>query len=127
MERSIQPGKTLAVNLFWMAEHPVPAAPYLVFLHLRDQAGTTVIQRDAPPWQGLFPPETWPPGALVVEHLAMPLPETLPPGDYRLVMGLYHGETGERFPAFAVPPPSEHLEHDEVDLGRVRMLPVADP
>ncbi|NJN67855.1 MAG: phospholipid carrier-dependent glycosyltransferase [Chloroflexaceae bacterium] len=120
MVRDLQPGETLAVNVFWMAERPVPPAPYTVFLHLRNQEGTTVLQRDAPPWQGLFPPETWVPGTLVVEHLAMELPATITPGDYRLVMGLYHGATWARFPAFAG---TAHLADDEVDLGPVRILP----
>jgi hypothetical protein len=48
----------------------------------------------------------------------MPILRSLAPGSYRLVMGLYNGETWDRYPAFAG---DTHLEHDEIDLGRVRV------
>jgi 4-amino-4-deoxy-L-arabinose transferase-like glycosyltransferase len=122
-KREIKPGRTLAVTLFWMVDVDTatpPPAPYMTFLHMRNAAGQTVVQRDAPPWQGLFPPQTWPPGQLVVERLEMWLPYEVPPGVYRLAMGLYHGETMARFPAYQG---DTHLPDDEVDLGTVEVVP----
>jgi hypothetical protein len=77
------------------------------------------LQRDAPPWHGLFPPSTWQPDALVSEQIDLWLPYETPPGTYHLVMGLYNSETMARYPAFAG---TTHLTHDEVDLGRVTVV-----
>lgn len=122
-ERSIQPGQTLAVTLFWSSSQPVPPAPYTTFLHMRadHSEGTPPppLQRDAPPWHGLFPPSTWQPGALVSEQIDLWLPYETPPGTYHLVMGLYNSETMARYPAFVG---TTHLAHDEVDLGRVTVV-----
>jgi hypothetical protein len=116
---TIRPGRVLATTVFWDASAPVLPSNYTTFLHLRDQEGRTLVQRDAPVWQGLFPPDTWRPGALVVERLDMWLPYELPPGEYRLVMGLYDSATQQRFAAFAG---DRQLEHDELDLGVVEVV-----
>jgi hypothetical protein len=91
----------------------------MTFVHLRNESGQNVTQRDAPPWQGLFPPEHWPPGQLLTERLDLALPETLPPGSYRLVMGLYHAGEQTRFAAVR---DGQRLPYDEVDLGIVEVV-----
>jgi hypothetical protein len=113
-------GDTLALTAFWMADQPVSPQPAMVFVHLRDAQGRTLVQRDAPPWLGLFPLHQWPVGELVSESLDLVLPESLPPGQYRLVLGLYDGTTQARFVASAG---DERLPHDEVDLGEVTIHP----
>jgi 4-amino-4-deoxy-L-arabinose transferase-like glycosyltransferase len=116
----LRPGDILAVTAFWLADEPPPPADYTSFLHLRNAQGDTVTQRDAPLWQGLFPPEHWPPGRLVTESLDMALPEGLPPGDYRLVLGLYSPTQQTRFAALVA---GERMPDDEIDLGRVVVVP----
>lgn len=118
-DRTIKPGRVLGIDIFWLAPEAVPQAPYTIFLHMRDGAGRTIVQRDAPPWQGLFPPETWPAGQVVSERVEMWLPYEVPPGTYHLVMGLYDSSTMARFPAFAG---ETHLENDEIDLGEVEVV-----
>jgi hypothetical protein len=118
-DEPVSPGDILAITAFWVAPEPVSPAPYMTFVHLRNAAGQNVAQRDAPPWQGLFPPESWPPGQLVTERLDLPLPATLPPGAYRLVMGLYHADKQTRFPAMQN---GQRLPHDEVDLGTIQVV-----
>jgi hypothetical protein len=114
--KPVPPGKTVGVNIFWTVDEAVPSAPYMLFLHMRDADGRTIAQRDTPPWQGLFPPETWPPHHLIAETLDLWLPYEVPPGRYEVVMGLYNGETMARFPAFQG---QTHLAHDELSLGTV--------
>lgn len=114
--RQIAPGETLGITAFWTAGYPVPPADYMTFVHLRNAAGQNVVQRDTPVWQKLFPPATWPPGALVVESLDLQLPEDLPPGEYQLVLGLYDGVEQTRFAAFVDSTP---LPNNEVDLGSI--------
>lgn len=118
-EQLPRPGDILGITTFWLADEPVPPGEYMVFVHLRNSAGQTVVQRDTPPWQGLFPPESWTPGELVAESLDLALPDVLPPGEYRLVMGLYHPSSQARYPALA---DGARLPHDEVDLGGIRVL-----
>ncbi len=117
---ALAPGDVLAVHAFWMVEQPVPPAPYMTFLHLRDEQNTTVAQRDAPPWNGLFPPQQWPQHRPVVESMHLALPDSLAAGEYRLVMGLYESSSGARFAAYA---DGQRLAHDEVDLGTIVVTP----
>jgi 4-amino-4-deoxy-L-arabinose transferase-like glycosyltransferase len=113
----LRQGDTLGVLLFWVADQPVPPGNYTVFLHLRNQQNQTVLQIDTPIWQGLFPPEHWRPGMLVAESRTLSLPYELPPGEYRLVVGLYDPTSGARYPATLTN--GNHLPNDELPLGRV--------
>ncbi len=115
-------GGTLALAAYWQTAAPAPPDDYMVFVHLRDATNVTVAQRDAPPWLGLFPPPTWQPGRILTERLDMPLPATLAPGEYALVMGLYHAQTGARFAAVQE---DTRLPGDEVVVGRVTVVPPA--
>lgn len=114
--RTIEPGRTLSLLVFWRLDEPVPPDAYTIFVHLRDEQGRTLAQRDAPPWYNLFPPDTWPVDTVIAERLDMWLPYEVPPGEYRLVMGLYNSETWARYPASRN---GERLANDEVDLGVV--------
>jgi 4-amino-4-deoxy-L-arabinose transferase-like glycosyltransferase len=117
-EQPPRPGDILGMIAFWLADEPVPPGEYMVFVHLRNSAGQTVAQRDTPPWQGLFPPESWPPGELVAESLDLALPDALPPGEYRLVIGLYNPTSQARYPALA---DGVRLPQDEADLGSIQV------
>jgi hypothetical protein len=118
--RQLKAGDALALITFWVAGEPAPPANYMVFVQLRDQEGHNVAQLDIPPWQGLFPPQTWRPDVPVVDRFDLALPGDLPPGEYRLVCGLYDSSTQVRFPAFAG---GAHLPNDEVDLGLISVIP----
>ncbi len=120
MQRTIEPGRTLALLLFWTADKRMPPDNLSLFVHLRDAQGRNLAQIDVPPWQGLFPPHTWSPGALVVERQEMWLPYELPAGEYQLVMGLYDPQTWHRLPAYIG---TTHLTDDEIDLGTVYLQP----
>jgi 4-amino-4-deoxy-L-arabinose transferase-like glycosyltransferase len=76
-----------------------PSADYQVFLHLIDAQGRRVGQVDVAPGGTDFPPTSaWQPGRQIAVPLPLPLPAGLPQGDYRLVMGLYDGASGQRPP-----------------------------
>ncbi len=89
--------QTLDVSLFW---EPLvsPAFDYTVFLHLRDQNGTTVAQRDTQPLDGIYPTSAWQPGEQVIDLVSLPLPADVPPGTYILYAGMYRLDTLERLP-----------------------------
>jgi hypothetical protein len=90
-----RPGDVLPVRLGWQALAPV-AADYHVFVHLLDAAGKRAAQSDGQPALWTRPTSSWQPGALVEDRHALSLPADTPPGEYRLVAGLYLPDTGGR-------------------------------
>lgn len=84
-------GEALAVDLQWSAIR-APGAAYTVFVHLDDARGHLVAQHDGPPADGLRPTDAWRPGEIVDDRRGVALPADLPPGDYRLSVGLYRGD-----------------------------------
>lgn len=89
-----QPDDILRVQLRWQTDAPLPT-PYTVFIQALDSVNHLVGQRDAPP---LLPSTTWRVGQEIVDqHGLLILPGT-PPGEHRLIVGLYNGLNGERLP-----------------------------
>lgn len=100
------------VRLFWHAAGPTPT-PLTVFLHLVDGAGRLVAQADGPPAGGALPTDAWLPGEQLLDERRLPL-TGVPPGDYRLLAGLYDPVTGKRVPLAD--------GSDSADLGPLRVL-----
>ncbi|HMP39371.1 MAG TPA: phospholipid carrier-dependent glycosyltransferase [Roseiflexaceae bacterium] len=75
-----------------------PGGEYTLFLHLVDAGGTRVAQIDIAPGGGDAPPTSaWQPGEQIAVPLPLALPADLPPGSYRIVVGLYD-TSGTRVP-----------------------------
>lgn len=75
-----------------------PAADYVVFVHLLDSAGNTIARVDIAPGGGAGQPTSaWQPGQQIAVPLPLALPD-MPPGDYRITLGLYDAQTGQRLP-----------------------------
>ncbi len=85
------------VYLQWQTSKRV-AASYTVFVHLWNALGEVVAQHDGPPGAGFAVTSSWVPGAAVEDRHAVLLPDDLPPGSYRLLVGLYDPATGARLP-----------------------------
>lgn len=90
-------GSGCNVRLYWQAATGIDA-DYTVFVHLVDEDGHVVSQHDGMPDGGFYPTSAWDPGAIVEDEHQIDFPEDLPPGDYRLLAGLYRLETEERLP-----------------------------
>ncbi|MCB0196408.1 MAG: hypothetical protein KDJ65_30930 [Anaerolineae bacterium] len=87
----------VALTLYWRSDAPLDR-DYTTFVHLRNAGGETVAQHDQPPAGGAYPTGVWSPGEIIVDEVRLPLPDSLPPADYRLVAGLYDPSTGQRLP-----------------------------
>jgi hypothetical protein len=72
---SVQPGGYLDVDLYWQVDAQ-PPGDYLLFLHLFDEAGTMIAQRDTHPGLGNFQSSLWRPGDRFVDSMRIHLPET---------------------------------------------------
>lgn len=83
------------VTLFWRAPE-TPSSDYAVFVHLVAEDGQIASQHDGRPVEGLYPTTLWKAGEGVEDEHSLSLPTDLAPGDYRLLVGLYQPETGER-------------------------------
>jgi mannosyltransferase len=116
-DSTFAPGGTLPVTLYWAAARQ-PDADYTMFLHLcRDCELPPVASDDAPPLLG-YPPagrtSTWIVGDPVHDERALSLPRDLPPGRYRLLLGVY---------PLGQPAPEARLSVDgEQVLGNGRLL-----
>ncbi len=71
---------------------------YTVFLHVRNEQGKTLAQRDNQPLDGLYPTSQWQPGEPVTQPLDVDLPRDLAAGSYSLHVGLYRLDTMARLP-----------------------------
>ncbi len=108
----VQAGTPYTVTLQWRATGPTNV-PLTVFTQLLDRNGRLVAQHDGPPANGLRPTHDWRPGEIITDQHVIPLPATLPPGTYRLIVGLYDGQTGQRVPA---PGPDNAVPVTEVEI-----------
>lgn len=87
----------LHVTLHWQALRRMEV-PYKFFVHLMDsESGDLVAQADVMPHNWTYPTTWWEVGEVVSDEIALSL-EDLPPGSYRLGIGVYHPDTGERLP-----------------------------
>ncbi|MFN8377969.1 MAG: glycosyltransferase family 39 protein [Anaerolineae bacterium] len=103
------PGDALQVQFTWETDAPLDTR-YKVFVQLLDANGQLVAQRDSEPGGGLALTTTWAADEPVTDRHALFLPDGLPPGEYRLIAGLY-----------ALDPPNERLPvssgGDALELG----------
>ncbi len=90
-------GATPRLHLYWQATAPLQR-DYTVFVHVVDDAGTKWGQRDSWPVDGQRATSGWRPGELVADEHPVYIDVAGPREGYRLVIGLYDLETGERLP-----------------------------
>lgn len=94
-----QTGSELNLTLYWRAE-AAPPVDYTVFVHSLDEADAVIAQADGPPAGGRYPTSLWEAGEIVrSEHRLA----DLPPGAYRLLVGLYQADSGARLPVGSHP------------------------
>jgi hypothetical protein len=97
---AFEPGPSAAagvlhVSLSWRSLRPAEG-DYTVFVHLIDENARIWAQHDGRPVGGSRPTSSWQPGEEITDHHGLALPADLPPGEYRLAVGLYDASTGER-------------------------------
>jgi hypothetical protein len=86
--RQLSPGEILQITLSWRTVAALDQR-YKVFLHLLDQQGRLVAQRDSEPAGGLAPTTSWAVDQTILDNQGLIVPADLQPGTYKLVIGLY--------------------------------------
>ncbi len=89
--------ESLQVKLFWQARVAMDE-DYTVFVHLEDANGKLVAQKDDQPQQGTYPTSLWSANEIIADEYALTIPRDAPPGDYRIVIGVYRADDGTRLP-----------------------------
>jgi hypothetical protein len=92
--------------------------PYKIFIHLYGPDGTLAAQDDRLPCQFTLNEADWQPGDIVLEQYDVAISDKTPRGEYRLALGLYASETGERMAVTEA-----DLAHDDnrIVLGTVQV------
>jgi hypothetical protein len=108
-------GDQLQVTLNWQG----PAAGTgdgVVFVHVYDNIYEPPVappegspEGVARPKAGVLPPGNWLPGVIRDDVYTVTLPDDLPPGTYRVAIGLFDSSTGQRYP----------VTGDDVDANRL--------
>jgi hypothetical protein len=86
--RTVKPGQTLNLTLYWQAAGST-ARPYAVFTHLLGADQHIYGQHDSQPVNDTRPTTGWLPGEIIVDRHSMVVKPETPPGDYVLEIGLY--------------------------------------
>jgi hypothetical protein len=92
-----RPGETVHLTLYWRAGF-VGDVNYTVFTHVIDREGQMWVGQDNWPQAGNFPTSLWLAGEIVTDRYELALPSDIPPGEYRIEVGMYLLETMERLP-----------------------------
>ena len=84
----LRAGDSLYVTLYWHAVSPVPGN-YQVNLRLLSDDGQVWWATSDHPVSGMYPTAAWKPDELIPDWHEIPVAETVPPGVYRLEVGLF--------------------------------------
>jgi hypothetical protein len=95
----VTPGNAVDLTLYWVARSEIEE-DYTVFIHLIDAEERLWTQQDNQPRQGEHPTSGWREGEVVADRYHLLLPDDIPAGQYRLEVGMYHWQTGERLSVF---------------------------
>jgi hypothetical protein len=117
--RTIAPGETLLLTLYWQALAPMEVR-YTVFTHLLDADNQVVAQMDSEPQGGGLPTDRWTVGQVVADNYALTVGADAAPGPYLLEVGLYYLPTLERLPVRD--PDTGASLGDRVLLGEIEVV-----
>ena len=96
-DRQLASGESLDLTLYW-SPRGRPTHDYTVFVHLLDSSGQLRGQADSPPMAGKYPTSVWDAGEVIADLHTLSLAPDLPAGEYKIAIGLYDPETGQRVP-----------------------------
>jgi hypothetical protein len=116
--QSVSSGQILSLSIYWQPLAQ-PDRDYKIFVQLLSPEGQLVAQRDSQPLDGFRPTSTWHPDEEITDRYGLLLPDTLPPGVYQLMTGMYDRETGQRLKVLGknVPAGADIVSLTEIWVG----------
>jgi len=97
IDEEVRAGDIIRLVFHWRSEGEI-GERYKIFVHLLDEEGKIVAQRDSEPIGGMRPTIGWELGEEVVDRYGVLVGEGTPSGRYELVVGIYEPQSGERLP-----------------------------
>ncbi len=94
----VQPGSRIKLKLIWRAKNALSQS-LKVFIHVMDANGKLVTQKDGVPGNWSLPTDTWAAGEVIADSYEIPVPPEAASGDYKVQVGIYNPEDGQRLPA----------------------------
>jgi hypothetical protein len=94
---TLRAGENIQLNLNWEALSRV-YEDFTVFVHLETPDGRMIVPGDGQPYYGHYPTSAWAVNQPFEDPHALAVPADTPPGQYRLVVGLYRVGDGSRLP-----------------------------
>ena len=118
-QRQIASGDDMTLTLYWQARD-IPSKNYKVFIHLVGNNGIRAAQHDSEPQAGVAPTASWTSGQTIIDRHPLQIAPDTPPGEYRLVVGLYEGDTGRRL--HLLYDDGVSVQSDSITLSGVRVI-----
>ncbi len=105
----LAPSDIVQVTLFWVTTRAIDKR-YKVFLHLLDENGNLVAQRDGEPGGGRAITTDWQPSVTIIDNHGLLIPSDISPGSYNIVLGLYDSsDPSARLPVMVDDEVRDHL------------------
>jgi hypothetical protein len=115
-----QPGDPIKVTLYWRALQPLDRS-YVEFIHLMDEQGIVVAQRDTWPGRGMYPTTLWQPGEIISDPLYLHVPAgAYAPDSATLRVGLYE-QDGPRLEA--IDTQGQAVDDNAATIGPLQIAP----
>jgi len=115
-------GEALPLTLVWQAQVQMTER-YKVFVQLLDGHNHIVGQRDAEPGGGAKITTLWEPGEVVTDNYGVLVAPGTPPGEHRLIVGMYSLANGARLPVLD----GGEIVGDHVELAMVQVTRPSTP
>ena len=119
---TFRPGEEMHLTLRWKCLTHI-LENYSVFVHLLDAQSRVWAQDDNAPIKGLHPTSYWVVGEVVRDPHRLTLPLDIPPGRYRLEVGVYSPATTEILPIMGSEEESITLDYIRVTKGEEEPRP----
>jgi hypothetical protein len=120
---TLRPGEPLFVTVVWEPLRQTEQ-PYIVYVHLIDEADVLITQRDTWPGLGRAPTTSWQPGQPFADTYRVDLPTTAyAPNQATIRFGLYEPTLG-RLPVFG---PDQQPLGDGITAGALTVAPRLGP
>ena len=113
--RPTRAGDVAPVQLTWFVKDY--GTPVSAFVHLVDEVGAVIAQDDGPLGGAYTPYSRWSPGLILHSTHYITVPASLPPGNYRLIAGLYYPAT----PLEPLVP--MNADSPRLEIGMLKVLP----
>ena len=112
---TVEPGADVPMTLYWRVDQPMDRV-WTVFVHVVDEAGILVTQRDQYPGMGSLRTTEMTPGQIFADEYLIHIPETAyAPTSLKFDVGLYDADNGERLP---VAMGGDHVTFGAIELDR---------